>query len=171
MIGVVDYGAGNLLSVGNALEALNVPFRMVRGPRDLHGLERVLLPGVGHFGAMMAALDAEGLRCALLDHVEAGGALFGICLGFQALYEGSEEAPGVRGLGLLPGVVTRLKGVPKVPHMGWSPISGGEYVYFAHSFAAPVGEETTHTCAYGSPFAAAAALGRVGGVPERGNSP
>lgn len=170
MIGVVDYGAGNLLSVGNALQALGIPFRMVRGPRDLMGLDRVLLPGVGHFGAMMAALDVEGLRCALLDHVEAGGALFGICLGFQALYEGSEEAPGVRGLGLLPGTVRRLLGVPRVPHMGWSPVTGGEAFYFAHSYAAPLGEETTHACAYGPLFAAAAAMGRVTGVqfhPEK----
>lgn len=169
-VGVVDYGAGNLLSVGNALDALGISHRMVRGPRDLYGLDTVLLPGVGHFASMMQALDVEGLRGALLDHVGAGGALLGICLGFQALYEGSEEAPGVEGLGLLSGVVRRLKGVPKVPHMGWSPVSGGECYFFAHSFVAPVGGETTLACAYGAPFAAAARAGRVAGAqfhPEK----
>ncbi|MCO5295511.1 MAG: imidazole glycerol phosphate synthase subunit HisF [Fimbriimonadaceae bacterium] len=169
-IGVVDYGAGNLLSVGNALDALGVPHRPVAGPRDLQGLRTVLLPGVGHFGAMMRALDAAGLRDALLEHVASGGKLLGICLGFQALYEESEEAPGVPGLGLLPGQVRRLQDVPKVPHMGWSEVSSGAFYYFAHSFAAPVGPETTLVGSYGSPFAAASRLDRVAGAqfhPEK----
>lgn len=169
-IGVVDYGAGNLLSVGNALDALGMPVRMVEGPANLEGLGIVLLPGVGHFGAMMRSLDHAGLRDALLAHVEAGGALVGICLGFQALFEGSEEAPNVPGFGLFPGIVRRLEGVPKVPHMGWSQVSGGVCYYFAHSFAAPVGEDTSLLGRYGDRFSAAARRGRVAGAqfhPEK----
>lgn len=145
MIGVVDYGAGNLLSVTNALDALDVAWAHVGEPRALAECARIVLPGVGHFAAAAEQLVRSGLDDALRAAVEKGQPLFGVCLGAQLLFETSEEAPGVAGLGIIGGRVERLK-TRTVPHMGWNRVTatrGGQlfepaeepaYFYFAHSF-------------------------------------
>lgn len=163
MIAIVDYGAGNLRSVENALTKIGASSEPVRDAAALARAEKIVLPGVGHFGQMMQALDALALRQPLRERIRAGVPFLGICLGMQALYETSAEAPEARGLGILPGRVIRFGAEARVPHMGWNTIrltassacltSG--YAYFAHSYYVPVGSETIATCEYGQPFAAA----------------
>lgn len=141
MIGIVDYGAGNLGSVENALAELGLPARRCSTATELATAERIVLPGVGHFGAAMRQLRANGLDTALGAAVAAGTPLFGICLGMQLLFAGSDEAPGVAGLGWLPGHCARLASA-RVPHIGWNlvrwqpaataPADG--HAYFAHSY-------------------------------------
>jgi imidazole glycerol-phosphate synthase subunit HisH len=142
MIGIVDYGAGNLGSVANALQALGLPHRTCATPAELQGVTKVVLPGVGHFGAASRALLASGLFAALQDRARRGQPLFGICLGMQLLFASSEESPSAPGLGLLPGHCERLRS-RRVPHLGWNRLQwrGAEppgdetpFVYFAHSF-------------------------------------
>ncbi|MBM3960324.1 MAG: imidazole glycerol phosphate synthase subunit HisH [Planctomycetes bacterium] len=142
MIGIVDYGAGNLGSVANALQALGQPHRCCTNAAELESVTRVVLPGVGHFGAAARALLDSGLFAALQDWARRGQPLFGICLGMQLLFASSEEAPGAPGLGLLPGRCERLRS-RRVPHLGWNQLqwrgtapAGDEapFVYFAHSF-------------------------------------
>lgn len=141
MIGIVDYGAGNLGSVENALAALGLAARRCTTPADVLGVDRLVLPGVGHFGAAMRNLRERGLDCAVGSAVAAGTPLLGICLGMQLLFAGSAEAPGEPGLGLLPGRCERLTS-RRVPHIGWNrvqwcagPAAGtAGHAYFAHSF-------------------------------------
>jgi glutamine amidotransferase len=151
MIGVVDYGAGNLGSVANALERLGLEFTICRSPRELRRAERVLLPGVGHFGPAMQRLDESGLGDAVRNMAEGGTPLLGICLGLQLLFETSDEAPGKRGLGLLPGRTVPLE-ARRVPQMGWNrvewkgdcPLSDGgmpAFFYFAHSYVARLADD------------------------------
>ena len=181
MITIVDYGAGNLPSVENALAAIGAPSRRATEPRSLAQAQRIILPGVGHFGQMMRSLRATGLEEALLDRIQEGVPFLGICLGMQALFERSEEGENA-GFGILPGQVRKFPGDARVPHIGWntieprpgsrllSGISDGSYVYFAHSYHAPLGPETAATCAYALPFAAALEKGSVFGVqfhPEK----
>jgi len=138
-IAVIDYGAGNLRSVCNALKLLEADFFVTSEPRGLECGSAVLLPGVGHFGQMIEALDGAGLVEPLKQKLAAGAPYLGICLGMQALFESSDEAPDVRGLGLLPGAVRLFPaGQEKVPHMGWSTVNpGGRMYYFAHSYYVP----------------------------------
>jgi imidazole glycerol phosphate synthase glutamine amidotransferase subunit len=158
MISILDYGAGNLRSVCNALTEAGRDYRVVNTSAELREADAVILPGVGHFGQMMTALDALGVRDALLGRIGDNVPFLGICLGMQALFEGSEEAPGVKGLGLLPGIIRRFPRDARVPHMGWNEIefAGGNradpvgYRYFAHSYYAPIDEYiTSETCTYG----------------------
>lgn len=165
MISVVDYGAGNLRSVQNALDSLGAAHRLVSTPAALMSAGKIILPGVGHFGQMMRALDQLDLRAALLDRISAGVPFFGICLGLQALFESSEEAPGVSGLGLLPGTVRRFAAGQRVPHMGWNRLErraesrllagldASPFVYFANSFYAPA-DHASAACFYALHFAA-----------------
>lgn len=148
MIGVIDYGAGNMQSVVNALDHIGAAHRICRRPDDVKGVERLILPGVGHFGPAASHLERTGLRGAILDIAAASRPLLGICLGMQLFFESSEESPGTPGLGLLPGAVVRLRTRP-CPHMGWnrvqpmrpSPLlSEPADFYFAHSYAAAVRE-------------------------------
>ena len=142
MISVIDYGAGNLRSVCNALSVLGAEFLVTNEPSGLEQGSAILLPGVGHFGQMIEALDAAGLTPELRRRLEGGTPYLGICLGLQALFETSEEAPEARGLGLLPGAVRRFPPGEKVPHMGWSAVEpGGRMYYFAHSYYVPAGAE------------------------------
>jgi glutamine amidotransferase len=183
MIALIDYGAGNLTSVRKAFAAIGAPIVTPADPDDLARAAALVVPGVGHFGATGSLGPAW--RGAVERRVEAGALLFGICLGLQWLYEGSTEAPDVEGLGRIAGVCDRLDedgGRLKVPHVGWNALSivrpsrllegvpDGAYVYFTHSFAAPVTAETVAAAAHGRAFAAAVESGRVMGVqfhPEK----
>jgi imidazole glycerol-phosphate synthase subunit HisH len=164
MIAILDYGAGNLRSVTNALRALGVTHEVVADRAGLFRAEKIILPGVGHFGQMLRALDSMQVREPLLDRVRSGVPFLGICLGLQALFEGSEEAADVSGLGLLPGSIKRFRGDLRVPHMGWNEIGSAAaptasrllrglparpYVYFAHSYYAPIEPSTSASCEYG----------------------
>lgn len=144
MIAIIDYGAGNLQSVANALTHLDVTHRVCRVPGDLTDADRIILPGVGHFGSAARHLAATGLLDAIRERAQAGMPLLGICLGMQLLFATSEEDGSVNGMSLYEGRVTRLK-VSRVPHMGWNQVLSrracplvaqpqGHY-YFAHSFA------------------------------------
>jgi imidazole glycerol-phosphate synthase subunit HisH len=168
VIALVDYGAGNLTSVRKALITLGAEFKTPRTPDECLGASAIIVPGVGHFAAT-AALDTPW-REAIAGEVRLGTPLFGICVGMQWLFEGSDEAPGVPGLGVLSGRIARIKGDTerrlKVPHVGWNALdlraparllaglSPGAQVYFTHSYAAPVTEacvaETTHASTFAS---------------------
>lgn len=182
MIAVVDYGAGNLTSVLKGLRAAGAEPKVSQSPADLAAADAVVIPGVGHFAAT-EALDRP-MREALVAFAGSGRPLLGICLGLQFLFEGSTEAPGVPGLGLLQGQCERLACSPdrKVPHVGWntlairqpSPllagVADGTAVYFTHSYAAPVTDATIATTEYDVTFAAAVQRGNVFGVqfhPEK----
>jgi imidazole glycerol-phosphate synthase subunit HisH len=173
VIAILDYGAGNLRSVANALHTLAAPYSIAQDAPRVLGAEKIILPGVGHFGQMMRALEAMRVRDALLARIRAGVPFLGICLGLQALFERSDEAPEQSGLGLLPGQIRRFNGEMRVPHMGWNEIEprgntlpgrpdspslpsrllaglpSRSYVYFAHSYYAPVEHATSATCSYG----------------------
>ena len=182
MITIFDYGAGNLRSVQNTLGELGWEYELVRDAAGLRRAPKIILPGVGHFGQMMRALDALDVRGALLDRIHAGVPFLGICLGLQALFETSEEAPEERGLGLYPGTVRRFPADARVPHMGWNELEAQPesklvrnldarpYVYFAHSYYVPENERASATCTYGVPYTAVLECGNVFGVqfhPEK----
>lgn len=181
-VAVIDYGASNLLSVERAFRQLGVPVRRVRRPEQLEQARAIVLPGVGHFAVLMQALERTGLAAGLRAAVEDGAALLGICLGMQALFGTSAEAPTVPGLGWLAGEVERLP-ASRLPHMGWNRvetiracplfdgISTGSWFYFAHSYA-PRAEHPSCVAisASGVRFAAAVQQGRLYGVqfhPEK----
>ena len=182
MIAIFDYGAGNLRSVQNTLGALGWEYQLVRDAAGLGAAQKIILPGVGHFGQMMRALDALEARSALLERIAAGVPFLGICLGLQAFFEISEEAPEVRGLGLYPGSVRRFPVEARVPHMGWNELSvrrdsklvrnleAPPFVYFAHSYYVPENERAAATCTYEVPYTAVLECGNVYGVqfhPEK----
>ena len=190
---VVDYGAGNLRSVLHALQHLGVErTRVVRSGTDAAYLQRatrIILPGVGAFGAALTQLRATGLTEPLREAIAAGRPYLGICLGMQFLYEGSEEAPGVSGLAILRGYVRRFPDATAlpVPHMGWnqlrarreSPLLAGiptsANAYFVHSYyCAPADDaDTLLSTDYGGEFAAAVQRDRLFAVqfhPEKSQS-
>jgi len=182
MITIFDYGAGNLRSVQNTLDELACDYTLVRDAAGLRAATKILLPGVGHFGQMMRALDALGVRQTLIERIAAGVPFLGICLGMQALFETSEEAPEVRGLGVYQGTVQRFPIVARVPHMGWNELDvrpasklirdlpGRPYVYFAHSYYVPENPRASATCAYELTYTAALESANVYGVqfhPEK----
>jgi imidazole glycerol phosphate synthase glutamine amidotransferase subunit len=174
MIAILDYGAGNLRSVQNGLDAISCTYSLVRDSGGLRQATKILLPGVGHFGQMMRALDDLDVRETLLDRIRAGVPFFGICLGMQALFESSEEAPEVRGLGLFPGTVRRFAEGIRVPHMGWdqceTSTGRSPYYYFAHSYYVPEIEHASEICDYSVRFTASLRNGSVQGVqyhPEK----
>jgi imidazole glycerol-phosphate synthase subunit HisH len=182
VIAILDYGAGNLRSVENALDEIACPYTLVRDAAGLQAADKILLPGVGHFGQMMRALDQLGVRETLRERIRAGVPFLGICLGMQALFESSEEAPEVRGLGLFTGSVRRFGTDARVPHMGWNRIDvcgdsrllrglpPRPYVYFAHSYYVPENRHAAATCTYAVPYTAALEAGNVFGVqfhPEK----
>ena len=182
MIAVFDYGAGNLRSVQNTLAEIGATYTLIDDVEGLNNASKIILPGVGHFGQMLRSLDAMRVRQTILNRIEAGVPFLGICLGLQALFEESEEAPGVKGLGLFPGMIRRFSEDARVPHMGWNEVEPkansqlfrgmGErpYLYFAHSYFAPVVSQAAATCQYAEPFTAALEAGNVFGVqfhPEK----
>lgn len=182
MITVVNYGAGNLRSVTNTLEALGARYAVTQEPGAVEAAEAVILPGVGHFGQMMEALDRLGLRDPLVKKARSGAPLLGICLGLQAMFERSEEAPEQKGLGLFSGSVRRFPPGVRCPHMGWNTVQAaresrlleglGEasYFYFANSYYCPAGAHAAALCGYGVEFCALLESGNVFGVqfhPEK----
>lgn len=180
MIALIDYGAGNLDSVRRAFRAVGTEVHTCREAADLGEADAIVVPGVGHFQAT-ATIDAAR-REAILRGVREGRPLLGICLGMQWLFEGSEEAPGCPGLGLLRGACERLRpeGL-KVPHVGWNRLElvgrsamldgvGEAHAYFTHTYAAPVTGDCVATTCHGVRFAAAVERGTVWGTqfhPEK----
>ncbi len=142
-VGIIDYGAGNLLSVEKALDFLGVETSRIRSATDFEKVDAVVLPGVGAFGSAIKSL--ENMRDEIIRWINSGKPYLGICLGLQLLFEESEESPGVPGLSILKGRVVRFKG-GKVPQIGWNQvrilrrveefkgIPDGEFFYFLHSF-------------------------------------
>ena len=182
MIAIFDYGAGNLRSVQNTLEEVGADYRVFGHPAGLEEAEKVILPGVGHFGQMLRALDELGFRAPILDTIRRGVPFLGICLGLQAMFESSEEAAGLEGLALFPGTVCRFPPYARVPHMGWNELERRHnsrllnglaerpYVYFAHSYYAPVVGATVASCTYETSYTAVLEKDNVFGVqfhPEK----
>ncbi len=171
---IIDYGMGNLYSVKNALLAVGAE-PVVTSDRDvIAAAERVILPGVGAFGDCMANLEKSGLIPVIRELLASGRPFLGICLGMQLLFEGSDEAPGVTGLGYFKGQVKYLPTSLKIPHVGWnklklrspSPLlagAEGEYVYFVHSFHAEPEDKgiITSVCDYGMEVTASVGCGNV----------
>jgi imidazole glycerol phosphate synthase glutamine amidotransferase subunit len=164
---LLDYGAGNITSVVRALQRLGADAHRSNSPECVVNARAIILPGVGHYAALIRALDERALRTPLLHAIQSGIPFLGVCLGLQALYGSSEEAPELTGLCLLPGSIRSLPSSVKLPHMGWnqlkltSPsrllegISTDAYFYFAHSFAATnANGEAVAICNHGADFAA-----------------
>jgi glutamine amidotransferase len=185
MIAIIDYGAGNLRSVTNTLKFLGAEVSVVSKPEQMQGADRIVLPGVGAFGAGINSLRDAGFEEPIRQAVANGTPLLGICLGMQYLFEESEEMGRHKGLGLLPGRVVRFPSdVPKVPHIGWnqlhiqssSPllagIDDGAYAYFVHSFVASPANpaDILASTDYGGSFASIVGRGNVFGIqchPEK----
>ena len=182
---VIDYKAGNLTSVLKALRHLGVEAEVTDGPAPVESAERIVLPGVGHFAATKR-LDDTGLTPVVRAAVARGVPFLGICVGMQWLYAGSSEAPEQPGLGHFAESCARFPECDeKVPHVGWNSLEArncsrllagiepGEFVYFTHSFKAPVTGDTAAITQYIEPFSAAVERGSVMGVqfhPEKSGS-
>jgi glutamine amidotransferase len=184
VIAVLDYGIGNLRSAEKALQHLGSDAHLVSDPDEAAGADGVVLPGVGAFGPCARALRTRGLDAVALDAIARGIPFLGICIGFQLLYEGSDEDPTTPGLGVLPGVVRALPPGVKHPQMQWNVldrVQGADpgllagvpdpaWVYFVHSFAPEPTGDTTATCDYGGTVTASAGRGPVWGTqfhPEK----
>lgn len=182
-VAIIDYGAGNVPSVERALQKLGAASERINSTEQLAAAKAIILPGVGHYAALIRALDQRGLRGCLVDAILRGKPFLGICLGLQALYQASEEAPHLAGLGILRGKICALPETVKLPHMGWnqlemrreSPLLKGlhesDYFYFAHTFAArTTNGEAVATCKYGAEFGAVIEVDRMCAVqfhPEK----
>ena len=186
---LLDYGAGNLRSVAKAFEHGGARVTVTADPAVAADADRLVLPGQGHFGQCMARLEASGLADAVRAHVAAARPFLGICVGMQLLFEGSDEAPGVAGLGLLPGSVRRIPTELPLPHVGWNavewvraaeadPVLAGvagpepRWFYHVHTFAV-LDDDAAHVrgrCRYDAAFASVVARERVWGIqfhPEK----
>jgi imidazole glycerol-phosphate synthase subunit HisH len=187
VIALIDYGAGNLTSVRKALRSIGAEFMTPHTPGECAAVAGLIVPGVGHFAATQAL--ADGWRDAIRTAVDRGTPLLGICVGMQWLFEGSDEAPDVRGLGVLQGRVRRLRGDAvqrlKIPHVGWNALDPpssaagtstvrpsrllaglqpGSHVYFTHSYAAPVTADCVGATTHVESFAAAVEREHLFGV-------
>jgi imidazole glycerol-phosphate synthase subunit HisH len=180
VIALIDYGAGNLTSVRKGFAAAGAELYSPSGPQDIHRASGIVVPGVGHFNAT-AALGTEW-REAILAALRKGALLFGICLGQQWLFEGSDEDPAVPGLGVIAGRCRRLPPTLKVPHVGWNSLEirrpsrllagvpTGTQAYFTHSYAADVTDEAVATTTHAAPFASVVETEQLFGVqfhPEK----
>jgi imidazole glycerol-phosphate synthase subunit HisH len=181
VIAVIDYKAGNLTSVMKALTALGATAQITEDPAVVRAAERVVLPGVGHFRAT-ARLRETGIEDAARAAIAAGVPFLGICVGLQWLFEGSTEADGATGLGAMRGCCTRFPDTHKVPHVGWNTLEAAPrsrllaglaaqpFVYYTHSYRAPVVEETVGVTDYAGVFSGAVEQGNLFGVqfhPEK----
>ena len=183
-IAVLDYGIGNLASAYRALVHLGANVELVADAAEADGADGVVLPGVGAFGRCAEALVDSGLDKVARNALETGVPFLGICVGFQLLYEGSEESPGTPGLGALAGTVQRLPAGVKCPQIQWNPLRAvgdrpsailaglpmDPWMYFVHSFVPPIGPETVATCDYGGDIAAAIERDHIWGTqfhPEK----
>jgi imidazole glycerol phosphate synthase glutamine amidotransferase subunit len=164
---LIDYGAGNVPSVERSLQRLGADPQRTDSADCIAGAQALLLPGVGHYGALVRALDGKNIRAALVDAIHGGVPFLGICLGLQVLFQSSEEAPLLQGLNLFSGRVSALPSAVKLPHMGWNQVvpkrasrllegvPDAAHFYFAHSFAVLDSSDLpSATCTYGSEFAA-----------------
>ena len=184
---ILDYGAGNVPSVERARQRLGTESSRTSSPECISNAEALLLPGVGHYGALVRALDERKLRAPLVDAIHRGVPFLGICLGLQVLFKSSEEASQLQGLSLLPGIVSALPPAVKLPHMGWNQlnakrdsrllagIDAGAYFYFAHSYAVlDSNGMVTATCSHGAEFAAVIEQKNIHAVqfhPEKSGDP
>jgi glutamine amidotransferase len=171
-ITILDYGSGNLHSVSRALARVGGDPVVTGNPFEVASGDALVIPGVGHFGACLRAICHHGLDAAIRDFRETGRPVFGVCVGMQVLFEGSDEDP-EEGLALLRGRVHRLPGDVKVPHMGWNTVTwarphpytedlpDGTRFYFVHSFAPDPGDDTVGVTEHGRAFAAAVARDNV----------
>jgi len=174
-IAVIDYGIGNLRSAEKALQHVGADARLIGDAATIELADAAVLPGVGAFGACMDALDGSGLSDTVRSFVTSGRPFLGICVGMQLLYHASDEAPGRTGLRVLEGTVGLVEGRVKRPQMQWNRLEPTElghghplltgieeaWVYFVHSYAAPMGDATIATCDYGGPVVAAVARDNV----------
>jgi imidazole glycerol phosphate synthase glutamine amidotransferase subunit len=186
---LIDYGAGNVTSVERALHKLGAEATRAHTAQQIDQASALILPGVGHFAALIRALDQQNLRASLLAALKRGVPFLGICLGLQALYDASEEAPELSGLALFHQRVCALPANVKLPHMGWNQlrrsansqlldsIAPDAHFYFAHSYAACVADhdsDTVATCSHGSEFVAVIEHQNVHAVqfhPEKSGHP
>jgi glutamine amidotransferase len=181
MIAIVNYRAGNLASVKKALDHLHLKSEITSDPQVVASAEKIILPGVGHFSTT-AVLDTLGLRSVILERIDHGVPFLGICVGMQWMFQSSDEAPSTSGSGLLTGNCERFPSTVKSPHVGWNSlvcderslllrgIPSGAYVYFTHSYRAPVVDSTVARSGYGGEFSAAVERRNVFGVqfhPEK----
>ncbi len=180
MIAIVDYGAGNISSVRKALEHLGADVQVTSDPAVIAAADKIVMPGVGHFSRCQS-LNAH-LREPVLDAIRSGKPFLGICVGMQWLFAGSAEAPDTLGAALFTGECSRFPALVKSPHVGWNQIDvraesrllrgvgSGAFVYYTHSFRAPVIDETTACTSYGGAFSAAVERDNIFGVqfhPEK----
>jgi imidazole glycerol-phosphate synthase subunit HisH len=183
-VAVVDYDAGNTLSVTRALVKVGAQVNLTPDPEEIVGANAVVLPGVGAFGDCMRKLRERGMDEACLEVFRVGKPFLGVCVALQVFFEASEESPGVRGLGIFPGEVVRFEvGDLKVPHMGWNDLDlvrphpvldglGGEAFYFVHSYypKPDTPEDLLGVSDYGVRFCAAAGRENLAAVqfhPEK----
>jgi imidazole glycerol-phosphate synthase subunit HisH len=183
-VALIDYDAGNTLSVTRALERMGARVDLTPDPERVATADAVVLPGVGAFGDCVRKLEERGMDAACREAYRSGMPFLGVCVGLQILFEGSEESPGVEGLGILPGAVVRFKaGALKVPHMGWNQLTlerdhpllaglDGEAFYFVHSYYPDPAEpqDALGTSEYGVRFCAAAGRENLAAVqfhPEK----
>lgn len=181
MIAIVDYGAGNLVSVKKALDRLGQECAITSDPGQVARATKIVLPGVGHF-ASTAALERSGLKGAIADAIGHGMPFLGICVGMQWMFARSQESPQTSGLAVFEGECERFPASVKSPHVGWNQLEvasfskllrgvpSSSFVYFTHSFRAPVSDSTVACCEYGGQFSAAVERDHLYGVqfhPEK----
>ena len=188
-VAVLDYGAGNLRSMVRALEHEGAEVTLTSDPAVASAAERLVLPGQGHFGQCMTRLEESGLGDAVREFIAAERPFLGVCVGMQLIYDGSEEAPGIAGLGLIPGTVKRLRTDLPLPHVGWNsvefvraaesdPVLDGiagpvpRYFYHVHTYGVleADGEHVLGRCTYDDAFASIVRSDNVWGIqfhPEK----
>ena len=187
MIGIIDYGMGNLYSVKNAFLSLGAKAEIIDKPNQLLEMSKAVLPGVGAFGDAMDILSKSGLSKSIKEFVQTQRPFLGICLGLQLLFEKSSESPGKKGLCLLKGKVEKFKGKIKIPHIGWnriiikkqtdllSGVSRNSFFYFCHSYYVKPQDKNVISCVtdYGINFTSIVASGNIFGIqfhPEKSQS-